>query len=179
MEAFTSFVESFINIFSVAASYFCDLLVGICPMVLMMLVVFNAIISFVGQDTIDKVSMFLSKYSILAYTVLPIFSMIMLGNPMNCTPARFLKQKQRVGFWEASMPLSVPLLHWFPHTNPAEYYLWWGIASGVDALGHNVTTLAIRLFCYEIIIALIRSYLSEYIWCYLAKKDGRTDLIEA
>lgn len=179
MAAFTSFCESFINIFSVAAECFVGLLSGICPMVLMMLVVFNALISVVGESGINKVSKFLAKYSILAYTILPLFSMIMLGNPMNCTPGRFLKQRNRVGFWEATMPLSVPLLHWFPHTNPAEYYLWWGIASGIDALGLSVTTLAVRLFMYAFIMTLVRAYLSEILWVYFARRDNREDLINA
>lgn len=177
MQTITNLCEGFINIFAVAAEYWTGLVTGIVPMVLMMITVFNAIMALVGQKRIEKVAQALAKVPILSYTLLPIIASIFLGNPMNNTVPKFLKQRNRVGYWEGLMPLSVPLLHLFPHTNPAEYYLWWGIASGVAAAGYSLNVLCIRLFIYAFIIAIIRSMLSEFIWVFLAKREGLTELI--
>ena len=64
------------------------------------------------------------------------------------------------------------MLSMFPHVNPGEYFIWWGIASGVEALGYSVMALAVRFFIAGWVLALIRACVTEWFWVMLAKREG-------
>ena len=85
---------------------------------------------------------------------------------------KFLPQRQRASFIDVCATTNGPMLILFPHVNPAEYFIWWGIASGVESLGHSVMPLAIRFFIAGWVLAFIRANVTEWFWVMLAKREG-------
>ena len=179
MDIIVKISEAFVNVFQYCADYFISFLTGIVPIVLMLLTFFNAIVAALGQKRIEKIAVFFGKNKILAYTIYPIICWLLLCNPMMFSMAKFLPPRQRVGYYEAATPLSGPLMCFFPHVNPAEYFIWWGIASGVDSLGYNLIPMGARYLVAAILVGLMRALVAERIWLILAKREGRTDLIES
>ena len=51
----------------------------------------------------------------------------------------------------------------FPHINPGELFVWLGIAQGIEDLGVNVATLAIRYALVGLVVILIRGFVTERI----------------
>ena len=138
MDKVAIFVDKFQEIFSEAGDTFVDLLSGIVPMVLVLMTCFNAIAAMIGKERMDRISKFLSKYKILSYTVLPFLGWFFLCNPMVFSGAKFLPQRQRAGYIDAVSTTNGPMLSLFPHANPAELFIWLGIAEGVQRLGHSI-----------------------------------------
>ena len=166
------FVESFQAVFATSGETFLGLVVGIVPMVLVLLTVFNAITAMIGGERLDRFAKFLAKNKILGYTVLPFVSWFLLCNPMVFTTAKFLPQRMRAGYIDAVGTANGPMMSLFPHTNPAELFVWLGIANGVQALGLPTSGLAIRFFIAGWLLALVRALITEFIWVFLAKREG-------
>jgi PTS system glucitol/sorbitol-specific IIC component len=49
----------------------------------------------------------------------------------------------------------------FPHANPAELFVYMGIAQGIEQLGFPLGQLAIRYFIVGVIVILIRGIVTE------------------
>lgn len=168
----TKFVEGFQSIFIASGETFVSLVTGIVPMVLILLTVFNAISAFIGAEKLEKFSKFLGRHKILSYTVLPFISWFFLCNPMVYSAASFLPQRQRASYIDVCATTNGPMLSLFPHVNPAELFIWLGIAQGVESLGLPISGLAVRFFIAGWVLAVLRAYITEWIWVYLAKRDG-------
>lgn len=166
------FAEAFSGMFAACGQALCDNIVGLLPSVVVLLMVFNTICHLIGADRIERFSKFLAKNRILAYTVLPFIAWFFLCNPMCYSAAKFLPQRQRASFIDICATTNGPMLSVFPHVNPGEYFIWWGIASGVQALGYSVMPLALRFFIAGWILALIRAFITEGFWVMLAKREG-------
>lgn len=166
------FVDAFQGVFMASGEVFMDLLTGIVPMVLVLLMVFNAIAALVGPARLEKFSKFLSRFRILSYTVLPFIGMFFLCNPMAFSLGKFLPQRQRAGYIDAVSTMNGSMLSIFPHWNPAELFVWMGIAQGVSQLGLPTGGLAARFFVAGFVLALIRALITEWIWTILAKREG-------
>lgn len=172
MQGIVNFVNGLQAIFVAGGQTFLDLVGGILPMVLILLMVFNAISSMIGQERLEKFSAFLSRNRILSYTILPFISWFFLCNPMVYSAAKFLPQRQRASFIDVCATTNGPMLALFPHVNPAELFIWMGIAQGVEQLGLGINGLALRFFLAGWVLAVIRGYITEGIWVFLAKRDG-------
>jgi len=172
MEGIVSFVEAFQSIFISSGEVFLDLLTGIVPQVLVLLMVFNAISSLIGPVRLEKFSKFLARYKVFSYTVLPFIGMFFLCNPMAFSLGKFLPQRQRASYIDAVSAANGPMLSLFPHWNPAEYFVWGGIAIGVEQLGLPISGLAIRFFVVGWVLCLIHGFITEWIWVFLAKREG-------
>ena len=167
-----AFAEAFSGMFATCGDNLISNIAGILPSVMVLLMVFNTVCLLVGADRIERFSVFLAKHRILAYTVLPFISWFFLCNPMVYSAGKFLPQRQRASFIDACATTNGPMLGLFPHVNPGEYFIWWGIASGVEALGYSVMPLAIRFFIGGWVLALIRACVTEWFWVWLAKREG-------
>ena len=172
MEGILRFVDSFQNVFAEGGATLMDLITGILPMVLVLLTVFNAIAALVGEKRLEKLSRFLAKSKVLSYTVLPFIGWFFLCNPMVFSFGKFLPQRQRAGFIDAVATTNGPMLSLFPHINPAELFIWLGIAQGVSQLGLSTTGLAVRFLLSGFLLALIRGLITENVWVFLAKREG-------
>lgn len=167
-----AFAEAFSGMFATCGENLIGNITGILPSVMVLLMVFNTVCILVGAQRIERFSVFLAKHRILAYTILPFISWFFLCNPMVYSAGKFLPQRQRASFIDVCATTNGPMLSVFPHVNPGEYFIWWGIASGVEALGYSVMPLAIRFFIAGWVLALIRGCVTEWFWVMLAKRDG-------
>jgi PTS system glucitol/sorbitol-specific IIC component len=172
MDGIIKFVEGFQAVFAAGGQTFIDLVVGIVPMVMLLLMVFNAIAALIGPEKLEKFSIFLARNRVLSYTILSFIAWFFLCNPMVYSAAKFLPQRQRASFIDVCATVNGPMLSLFPHVNPAELFIWMGIAQGVTALGLPVSGLAVRFFIAGWVLALIRGLITEGIWVFLAKREG-------
>lgn len=179
MDIIVSVSNAITGVFQYCAEYFVGFLTGIVPLVLILMTLFNTIVAAIGEKRIEKMTRFMAKNKILAYTVLPVLSWLLLTNPMLFSSAKFLPPREKAGFYEAVNCTGVPLMCFFPHVNPAELYAFLGIATGVQALGYDLTPMGIRYLIAALAVALMRALVAEKFWIMFAKKEGRYDLINA
>ena len=56
--------------------------------------------------------------------------------------------------------------------NPAELFVWLGVAEGIRRLGLPLGDLAVRYIIVGLIVILIRGLLTQYITQFLARRQG-------
>ena len=61
----------------------------------------------------------------------------------------------------------------FPHANPAELFVYTGIAAGLIEAGYATGGLAVRYFIVGIIVILIRGVLTEKIYARMTKNAAK------
>lgn len=79
------------------------------------------------------------------------------------TFGRFLPEKQKPAFYDSAVSFVHPITGLFPHANPAELFVWMGIAAGITELGLSLGPLALRFLLVGIIVMLIRGIVTEII----------------
>jgi PTS system glucitol/sorbitol-specific IIC component len=80
---------------------------------------------------------------------------------MAYTFGRFLPEKYKPAFYDAAVSFVHPILGLFPHANPAELFVYMGIAQGIQQLGLPLGQLAIRYFIVGVIVIFIRGIVTE------------------
>ena len=86
--------------------------------------------------------------------------------------SRFLPEKYKPAYMDSAISFCHPITGLFPHANPAELFVWLGIAQGVTALGLPTAELAVRYFIAGVIAIFIRGLLTEKITLYMLKKNN-------
>ena len=81
--------ESFINIFQLAGKVFLDMMSGIIPMLICLLLAINFLMKLVGQQRMERVATLFGRSRILTYGLLPI-----IGHQVAQVDAAFAKQAQ-------------------------------------------------------------------------------------
>lgn len=139
----------------------------------------NALIALIGPDKIDKVGEAAAKegliYYPIRYMILPFLSVFFLTNPMAYTMGRFLPEKYKPAFYDSAVSYVHPPLGIFPHVNPGEYFVWGGIAAGVEQAGYNLSALAIRYLLIGLVVILIRGIVTERITAIMSKRAVSTE----
>ena len=135
-----------------------------------------ALIAIVGQDKIDKLGVICGKNILLRYTVLPVLSMFFLCNPMAYTMGRFLDERYKPAFYDATVSFCHPITGLFPHANAGEYFVYGGIAAGLTTLGKDLGPLAIRYFIVGLIVILIRGVVCERLTIRFMKKGANANV---
>jgi glucitol/sorbitol PTS system EIIC component len=172
--------EWFIGLFQAGATVFQGLVVGIIPLLIVLLTVFNAVIRLIGPDKIDALGEMAGRHGLqyypLRYLVLPVLSVFFLTNPMAYTMGRFLPERYKPAFYDAAVSYVHPPLGIFPHINPGEYFVWAGIAiGGIQAAGYNVSDLAIRYLLVGLVVIFIRGVVTEFITARMMARRTSTD----
>jgi PTS system glucitol/sorbitol-specific IIC component len=176
MEWIKWFGEHFIGMFQAGGETFLGLITGIIPTLVVLLTFTYAMIRFIGEDRVTRAIQFTAKYRLLRYTLMPVLSVLMLTNPMAYTFGRFLPEKQKPAFYDATVSFLHPVTGLFPYANAGELFVYLGIANGIQKLGLPVADLAVRYFIVGIAICLVRGLTTEFITLYLAKKEEASSL---
>lgn len=163
MDALARFAESFIGLFHEGGAVFLSLAGGILPTLIVLITAVNALIRIIGQDRVDRIAQFAAKNIFLRYTVMPVAAVFFLTNPMAYTMGKFLPEKHKPAFYDAAVSFVHPILGLFPHANPAEIFVYMGIAVGVSDLGLPLGPLAVRYFIVGVIVIFIRGVVTEWI----------------
>ncbi len=172
MSYVTKFAEGFMGLFQEGAQTFIGWMTSIVPVVLMLMVLMNTIIAFLGEERMTKVAKASSNNPVTRYLVLPFLSAFMLGNPMSFTMARFLPEYYKPSYYASQAQFCHTSNGVFPHINPGELFVWLGIAQGVEQLGLNTMDLAIRYMLVGIVMNFIGGWVTDFTTAYVCKQQG-------
>jgi len=170
MDFLVAFAEGFIGMFQEGGKTFMGLFTGIIPTLIVLITFVNAVIRLVGEERIQRLAQKSTKYFILRYTLFPVLAVFFLTNPMAYTFGKFLPEKQKPAFYDSAVSFVHPITGLFPHANPAELFVYMGIANGITQLGLSLGPLAIRFFIVGIIVILIRGLVTEQITLRMMKR---------
>lgn len=174
MNIIVSFAEGFMNLFQTGADVFISWMGSIVPLVLMLLVAMNALISMLGEERVTSLARVSASNPVTRYMVLPFISAFMLGNPMSMTMGRFLPEYYKPSFIAAQMQFCHTSNGVFPHINPGELFVWLGIAQGITQLGLNQMELAIRYLLVGLVMNFIGGWVTDFTTAFVSKQQGVT-----
>lgn len=176
MDTVIKIVDGFNGIFAAGGENLVGLITGILPALAVVLITINSIISFVGEDKIQKFAKNNGKYAIVRYVILPFLAMFVLANPGSGTIGRFLEEEYKPGFCDCTAAMSHPMTSVFPHVNPAELFVWLGISQGITKLGLPTGELALRYLIAGLILAFFRGLADEYMFKFLKKRNTNKEV---
>jgi len=175
MDSIVYFAQGFMHLFYVGAAVFISWVTGIIPKVLLLLIFMNSIISFIGEDRINKFAKMASKNVILAYGVLPFLSAFMLGNPMALSMGKFLPERMKPSYYASASYHCHTNSGIFPHINVGEIFIYLGIASGITTLGLDPTALAVRYLLVGLVMNFFAGWVTDFT-TKLVMKQQRIEL---
>ena len=111
----------------------------------------------------------ITKFAVLRYTLLPLMAVFFLGNPMCYTFGRFVDEKYKPAYYDATVSFVHPITGLFPHANAGELFVFLGIATGLQEAGLSTGGLAVRYFIVGLIVILIRGLLTERIYAFMTR----------
>jgi len=172
MEVLVNLAEGFISLFEQGADVFMGWMTDIVPLVLLMLVAMNALIQLIGENRINRLANASARNPILRYMVVPFIGAFMLGNPMMHTLGRFLPEKYKPSYNASGGYFCHTSNGIFPHINPSELFIWFGIANGVETLGLNTMPLAIRYLLVGLIMNFFSGWITDWTTTMVEKQQG-------
>ena len=143
----------------------------VLPQVFLFLILLNAITSLIGRRRVEHLAVRCGSNAFLRYMVLPFLAAVVLGNPMAISMGRYLPEEYKPAYFASVSYHCHTNSGIFQHINPAELFLWLGIANGVLARGLNVFPLAVRYLCAGLVANFISGYTTELLTRRLEKKQ--------
>jgi PTS system glucitol/sorbitol-specific IIC component len=171
MELIAELANGFMELFKAGADTFAGWVIGIIPLIVVLMTAVSAVIKLIGEERVQKLAQKATKNIITRYTILPILSVLFLGNPMCYSFGRFVEEKHKPAFYDATVSFLHPVTGLFPHANGGELFVYMGIAAGVTTLGLPLGSLAVRYFLVGIIIIFIRGFVTEKIYASMKAKE--------
>ena len=142
------------------------------PKVFLFLILLNAVTSLIGRSRVERLAAKCGSNSLLRYLVLPFLSAVVLGNPMAISMGRYLPERYKPAYFASASYHCHTNNGIFQHINPAELFLWLGIANGVLARGQNLFPLALRYLLAGLAANFVSGYATELITRRVEKKQG-------
>jgi PTS system glucitol/sorbitol-specific IIC component len=164
--------EWFIGLFQAGGETFVGFVTGIIPTLIVLLTFFYTLINLIGEDRIHRAARFAAGNFLTRYTVLPVLAVFFLTNPMAYTFGTFLDERYKPAFYDSAVSFVHPPLGIFPHVNPAELFVWLGVARGLQQLELPLGPLAVRYIIAGLIVIFIRGVVTQYMTFFLARRQG-------
>ena len=164
--------EWFIGLFQAGGETFVGFVTGIIPTLIVLLTFFYAITNLIGEERVHRAARFAAGNIITRYTLLPVLAVFFLTNPMAYTFGTFLDERYKPAFYDSAVSFVHPPLGIFPHVNPAELFVWLGVARGLQQLDLPLGPLAVRYIIAGLIVIFIRGLVTQYITFFLARRQG-------
>ena len=142
------------------------------PQVFLFLIFMNAVTSMIGRARVERLAAKCGSNSVLRYMVLPFLSAVVLGNPMAISMGRYLPERYKPAYFASASYHCHTNSGIFQHINPAELFLWLGIANGVLARGFETFPLAIRYLIAGLIANFVSGLATEFITKRIEKKQN-------
>ena len=162
----------FIGLFQAGGETFVGFVTGIIPTLIVLLTFFYTLTNLIGEDRIHRAARFAAGNILTRYTVLPVLAVFFLTNPMAYTFGTFLEERYKPAFYDSAVSFVHPPLGIFPHVNPAELFVWLGVARGLQQLNLPLGPLAVRYILAGLIVIFIRGIVTQYITFFLARRQG-------
>ena len=172
MDTLVHGAEWFIGLFQAGADTFIDWMTGIVPLVLMLLIAMNALIQLIGENRVNWLAERASRNVLLRYMVLPFLGAFMLANPMVHSLGRFMPERYKPGYFASAAQFCHTSNGVFPHINPAELFVWLGVATGIMSLGLSTGPLAIRYLLLGLVLNFIGGWVTDLCVQYVSKQQG-------
>lgn len=164
--------EWFIGLFRAGAETFLSWMTDIVPLVLVLLIAMNSLIALVGEDRVNRFASRAGGNPLSRYLLLPFIGMFMLCNPMGFSLGRFLPEKYKPSYFASVAQFAHTSSGIFPHINPAELFVWLGIARGIEQLGLSTGDLAIRYLLVGAVMNFVGGWVTDFTTSYVAKQQG-------
>ena len=142
------------------------------PKVFLFLILLNAVTSLIGTARVEKLASKCGSNPLLRYLILPFLSAVVLGNPMALSMGRYLPERYKPAYFASASYHCHTNSGLFQHINPAELFLWLGIANGVLARGCSLFPLALRYMLAGILANFVSGYATEFITGRVEKRQG-------
>ena len=142
------------------------------PKVFLFLILLNGVTRLIGRARVEKLAARCGSNSLLRYLVLPFLSAVVLGNPMAISMGRYLPEKYKPAYFASASYHCHTNSGIFHHVNPAELFLWLGIANGVLARGCDLFPLALRYMLAGLLANYVSGYATEFITGQVEKRQG-------
>ena len=165
------FVNLFSNIIDAGTLQLVQWVTQLLPQIFLFLILLNAVTRLVGRSRVERLAVRCGSNPLLRYLVLPFLSAVILGNPMAISMGRYLPEEYKPAYFASASYHCHTNSGIFQHINPAELFLWLGIANGVLGRGLNLFPLAIRYLCAGLVANFISGYATEIITRRLEKKQ--------
>ncbi len=172
MDLLVNIAEGFIKLFQTGADTFISWMTSIVPLVLMLLIAMNTLIQLIGENRINKIAQKSAGNPFLRYLVLPFLGSFMLANPMVHSLGRFMPEKYKPSYFASAAQFAHTSNGLFPHINPAELFIFLGIANGIQQLGLPMTDLAVRYMLVGLVLNFIGGWVTDFTTSFVEKQQG-------
>lgn len=145
---------------------------GFLPTLFLFLILLNAATSLIGRARVERLAAKCGANPLLRYMLLPFLSAVVLGNPMAISMGRYLPERYKPAYFASASYHCHTNSGLFQHINPAELFLWLGIANGVLARGCGLFPLALRYMAAGLVANFVSGYATELITRQVEKRQG-------
>ncbi len=176
MNVITWVSEHFIGLFKASAESLLGLITDILPLLLVLLTAMYAVTGWIGEERVTKAVQWAGRWAITRYTIMPVLAALMLTNPMCYTFGRFLPERHKPAYYDATASFLHPVTSLFPHANGGELFVWAGVADGIRRTApEQYATLAALFFLTGIVVILMRGIVTQWITTLLIKRGGHQE----
>ena len=158
MDVIVEFAEGFIGLFKAGAETLVGNITGILPLLAVIITVLNALMALIGEERVAKISKYAGKSVLIRYSLLPIVFTFTMGSPTNFAMGKLLDEKYKPAYCDSLTGMGHPFTGLFPHTNPAELFVFLGVAQGITKLGLGTTGISCTLFAGWNSVGLMQGY---------------------